>query len=159
MLSAADVRDRRVDGCVIDQRRRGTDEDRGTRMPTTARLPEALDGALLVRIAASDADWVQSLPPVPPGWGLTVSLAGPARDREAEALTARGYRLVGELPDRGAPRTADVLVPEGLRERERPWWWSFLLLAERVFDPRMGPVLALLGPVLQRHMDALTPRD
>ena len=127
-------------------------------MPTT-RLPEALDGALLVRIAAADADWVQGLPPVPPGWGLTVSVAGPVRDREAEALTARGYLLVGGLPDRGAPRTADVLVPEGLRERERPWWWSFLLLAERVFDPRMGPVLALLGPVLERHLDALAPRD
>ena len=124
-------------------------------MSTTARLPEALDGALLVRVAASDADWVPGLPPVPPGWGLTVSLTGPARDREPAALAARGYRLVGELALRDAPRRADVLVPEGLRERERPWWWSFLLLAERVFDPRMGPVLALLGPILQRHVDAL----
>lgn len=128
-------------------------------MSTSARLPAVLDGALLVRIAASDRDWVPGLPPVPPGWGLTVSLAGPAREQEAASLAARGYRLIGELPARGASRTADVLVPEELRERERPWWWSFLLLAERVFDPRLGPVLAVLGPVLQRHLDALGGGD
>lgn len=128
-------------------------------MSTTARLPAALDGALLVRVAATDTDWVPGLPPVPPGWGLTVSLSGPARSEEPRALAARGYRLVGELPDRGGRRTADVLVPEELRERERPWWWSFLLLAERVFDPRLGPVLAILGPVLQRHLEALAPED
>ena len=51
-------------------------------------------------------------------------------------------------------RTADILVPERMREVETRWWRSLLLLAQRVFDPRLGPVLVVLEDVLRRHAEA-----
>jgi hypothetical protein len=121
----------------------------------TTRLPAILDGALLVRVTAGEPDWWTGLPPTPPGWGLTLTLPGAGDERERSALAARGYRAVPGPTSSAPARTADVLVPEELRELEGPWWRALLLVAERVFDPRLGPVLAVLGPVLQRHLDAL----
>lgn len=125
-------------------------------MTTAAGIPAFLEGALLVRVPAAEPDWIAGLPPAPPGWRLTVTIGGDARGGEIRPLARRGYALVGSFPRQDGIRVADVLVPEDLRERERPWWWSLLLLADRVFDPRLGPVQVVLGAVLERHAEALS---
>jgi len=125
-------------------------------VPTSSTLPGVLEGALLVRVMATEAGWTVSLPPTPPGWVLTVTICGAEREGEAAALARRGYRLLGGVPVRAQVlRTADILVPERMREVETRWWRSLLLLAQRVFDPRLGPVLVVLEDVLRHHAEAI----
>jgi hypothetical protein len=109
-----------------------------------------------VRVDASDPTWSVGLPHAPHPWGPTVSILGERRDRESADLARRGYRLVGIGPARaGADRTADLLVPEALRDEAPQWWRPVLLLAQRVFDLRMGPVVWALEEVLRVHLEVL----
>jgi hypothetical protein len=125
---------------------------------TTGAAPP--QGAVLVRLPVHDGAWVATLPRVPAGWTLTVSLGHPALLPIArDELLARGYEVVGVATDR-APvgRSVDVLVPGSLRDAEPRWWEAFGRRATRIFDLRMGPVQALLGSQLALHEQAMTDR-
>jgi hypothetical protein len=122
---------------------------------TTGTAPS--QGAVLVRLPVPDGAWVATLPPVPAGWTLTVSIGHPALLPIArDDLLARGYQVVGVATDR-APvgRSVDVLVPGALRAAEPRWWQAFGRHATRIFDLRMGPVQALLGSQLALHEQAM----
>lgn len=109
--------------------------------------------AVLVRLPIGDRDWAAVLPPVPAGWRLTVSLGHPDLLPIPHAtVRARGYEVVGVATAR-APvgRSVDVLVPDALRLAEPAWWEQLAREATRIFDLRMGPVLALLGSQLALH--------
>lgn len=113
-------------------------------------------GSVLVRVDASDPSWCVGLPLPPAPWAPTVTVLGERRDGEAALLSGRGYRLAGIGAAReGATRTADVLVPEALRDAAPQWWRPLLLQAERVFDLRMGPVLWALEEVVRAHLEVL----
>jgi hypothetical protein len=110
-------------------------------------------GAVLVRLPAHEGgDWATSLPTVPTGWTLTVSLGHPALLPIPATLRSRGYEVVGVATAR-APvgRSVDVLVPAALRAQHPDWWERIGSHATRIFDLRMGPVLAVLGNELALH--------
>ena len=111
------------------------------------------DGAVIVRLRATDRGWIRDLPPVPGGQVLTVTvgraelLPVPVND-----LVSRGYRLVGVAAEhRPIGPTVDVLVPANLRD-DPVWWPRLRPLAERVFDLRMGPVRQLLAAEIDLHV-------
>lgn len=109
--------------------------------------------AVLVRLPIGGRDWAAALPPVPPGWRLTISLGHPdLLPIPHETVRARGYEVVGVATAR-APigLSVDVLVPDTLRLAEPSWWEQLARGATRIFDLRMGPVLALLGNQLALH--------
>ena len=119
--------------------------------PTADAAPQ--QGAVLVRLPVGSGDWAAALPPVPAGWRLTVSLGHPdLLPIPGDELRARGYEVVGVATAR-APvgRSVDVLVPGALRSAEPHWWEQLGRGATRVFDLRMGPVLALLRSQLALH--------
>jgi hypothetical protein len=119
--------------------------------PTTEATGQ--QGAVLVRLPVQDGAWGSALPRVPAGWTLTVSLGHPALlPIPRDELRARGYEVVGVATDR-APvgRSVDVLVPGALRSAEPHWWEELGHRASRIFDLRMGPVLALLSSQLALH--------
>jgi hypothetical protein len=116
--------------------------------------------AVLVRLTAEVADWASLLPPAPAGWTLTVGLGHPAMlPIPHDDLRARGYEVVGVASSR-APvgHTIDVLVPAALRLAAPRWWDELAGQATRIFDLRMGPVLALLGSQLALHERAAARR-
>jgi hypothetical protein len=121
----------------------------------TRRPPE---GAVLVRVPAEGPEWASRLPVVPTAEVLTVTVNDASLvPVPVDDLIAGGYRIVGVTGrGRGPLRCVDVLVPAGLREQEPVWWESLRDMAARVFDLRMGPVLAVLGEELDRHL-AVSP--
>jgi hypothetical protein len=70
----------------------------------------------------------------------------------APELAARGYDLIDVVPGRRPGRHADVLVPAELRTSDPRWFASLLLVAERVFDLRFGPVHVALHAELAAHL-------
>jgi hypothetical protein len=113
----------------------------------------SLHSAVLVRLPVESSDWAAGLPPVPAGWRLTISLGHPdLQPIPHDALRARGYHVVGVATAR-APvgRSIDVLVPGALRATEPGWWDQLGPRATRIFDLRMGPVIALLRNQLALH--------
>ena len=115
------------------------------------------DGAVLVRISASERTWASTLPAVPCGRVLTVTVGHPGLlPVPVDDLLEGGYRVVGVAADhRPVGRTIDVLVPRDLRD-EAPLWWSELVArAERVFDLRHGPVQRVLAAELALHLRAM----
>ena len=120
--------------------------------PPLLRVPN--DGAVLVRLPASDRRWPEVLPVVPVGWTLTVTLGHPdLLPGPLDPLHDAGYRIVGVAAEhRPLGRIVDVLVPGSLRSEEPVWWGSLAEQAERIFDLRHGPVLRLLEPELALHL-------
>lgn len=116
-------------------------------------------GAVLVRVFAHGASWVRSLPPVPAGRTVTVTVSSPALTRvPADDLVSHGYRLAGVWDSgrrRGAGETVDLLVPADLAEAHPAWWSELLRQAARAFDLDLGPVQALLGDEVALHLDAV----
>jgi hypothetical protein len=112
------------------------------------------DGAVIVRLRASDRSWIRELPVVPGSRTLTVTVGrADLLPVPVEELLARGYRLVGVAAEhRPIGPTVDVLVPAGLRESAPDWWAQLQPLAERVFDLRMGPVRAVLAAEIELHV-------
>ncbi len=115
------------------------------------------DGDVLVRLPARDAAWPATLPPVPAGGQLTVTLGHPRLlPRTLEDLALAGYRIVGTAPEtRPIGSVVDVLVPRRVRRRHPAWWSSVAAAAERVFDLRLGPVQQVLAAELELHRRAL----
>lgn len=118
------------------------------------RLP---DGTLLVRVAAADRGWPRTLPPVPGGRTLTVTVGlADLAPVPADDLVASGYRIVGVAADhRPLGRLVDVCVPPDLREDFPRWWEDLVSRADRIFDPRLGPVARVLAAELALHRDAV----
>jgi hypothetical protein len=121
--------------------------------PATRRPP---DGSVLVRVPAEGTGWARQLPMVPGAAVLTVTVNDAALvPVPVDDLIAGGYRIVGVAdPARPLGRCVDVLVPGALREREPAWWGRLQAVSSRIFDLRMGPVLAVLGDELERHLAA-----
>jgi len=121
-----------------------------------SRSSRPAEGPVLVRVATGAADWVTGLPPVPEGHriGVTVGEAGLAG--QAERLALRGYDLIDVVPGRRPGPHADLLVTYSLRAEDPRWFAALLLVAERVFDLRFGPVHVALRDELAAH---LPPRD
>ncbi len=117
---------------------------------------------MLVRLPVSDRHWPDTLPPVPGGEVLTITVGHPALLPAGEqALIAAGYRIVGVHSSRraaaGTGASIDVLVPGTLRRAHGRWWRQLAASAERIFDLRLGPVQLLLGPQLARHRSLMAP--
>jgi hypothetical protein len=138
-------------------------------VPSSAAAGPLTEGAVLVRLPARDRTWPRSLPPVPEGRTLTVTVGHAGLlPRHVDALTGAGYRLVGVASERSpvgvaserspVGATIDVLVPRDLREDHHVWWRSFARDALRIFDLRMGPVRAVLAADLELHLRALEDR-
>jgi hypothetical protein len=118
------------------------------------RLP---DGTLLVRLAATDRGWARTLPRVPDGRTLTVTVGlAELAPVPADDLVASGYRIVGVAADhRPLGRLVDVCVPPDLREAHPGWWNDLAARADRIFDPRLGPVARVLAAELALHREAV----
>ena len=118
-------------------------------------LPE---GALLVRVTATGPAWVGSLPEVPAGAEVTVTLGRPELlPVDTGAVRSRGYRIVGTASaTRPIGDVVDLLVPSELRSGAPGWWAQLRDGAERVFDLALGPVQRMLHAELALHVHALT---
>lgn len=121
--------------------------------PATRRPP---DGSVLVRVSADGPQWASRLPMVPTTAVLTVTVNDAALvPVPVDDLIAGGYRIVGVAdPDRPLGACVDVLVPGDLRDAEPEWWGRLRAISSRIFDLRMGPVLAVLGDELEQHLTA-----
>lgn len=113
-------------------------------------------GTLLVRVPARDRAWVRTLPPVPDGRTLTVTLGHvDLAPVPVDDLVAAGYRIVGAAADhRPLGWLVDVLVPPDLRERNPKWWEALVTRADRVFDLQLGPVARVLAAEVDVHLRA-----
>ncbi len=120
----------------------------------TRHLPE---GTLLVRVPAADRGWARRLPRVPEGQALTVTVGSAELvPVPADDLVAGGYRIVGVAADhRPLGLLVDLCVPPDLRARNPRWWTELVALADRVFDPRLGPVARVLAAELDLHRRAV----
>jgi hypothetical protein len=110
------------------------------------------EGPVLVRIDARDATWVSGLPTVIDGRRLGMTVGDTALSSSGTELAARGYDLIDVVPGRRPGRHADVLVPADLRTMHPRWFAGLLLVAERVFDLRFGPVHVALHDELVAHL-------
>lgn len=120
------------------------------------RARELPEGTLLVRVPAADRTWARHLPPVPAGRTLTVTVGhADLAPVPADDLVASGYRIVGVATDhRPLGRLVDVCVPPDLRTGHPGWWVALVERADRVFDPRLGPVARVLAAELDLHRRA-----
>lgn len=127
-------------------------------MPTVtdgpARAARSGAGPVLVRVPADAADWVHGLPAVPDGGRVGVTVGTDELLAVAAALDVRGYDLLGAVAGRWPGRHADLLVLPELREAHPRWFAALLLVADRVFDLRHGPVHVALRAELAAHLPA-----
>jgi hypothetical protein len=126
---------------------------------TTTRA-RPVDGPVLVRVEASDREWVVGLPPVPDGHriGVTVGQQDAVDDTTPAALAERGYELLAVVGGRRPGRHADLLVPAPLRVEHERWFAALLLVSTRVFDLRFGPVHVALHDELKAHLPRIDDR-
>jgi hypothetical protein len=112
------------------------------------------EGAVIVRLGAPARSWAGTLPEVPGGRLLTLTVGHPSLlPVAADALASRGYRLVGVAADhRPIGFTVDILVPAEVRTAHPGWWTTLVGRAERVFDLRHGPVQRVLAAELELHL-------
>jgi hypothetical protein len=110
------------------------------------------EGPVLVRIDARSADWVLGLPAVPEALSVSVTVGDPSLRDDARELAKRGYDLIEVVPGRSPGRHADLLVPAALRDDHVRWFAALLLVAQRVFDLRFGPVHIALHDELMAHL-------
>ncbi|MEX0592418.1 MAG: hypothetical protein WD152_03000 [Nitriliruptoraceae bacterium] len=148
-----------------------------TALSLNTDVDPALVGAVLVRHPVAPVEWWRELPQVPGSTIVTASFPAPPGARNSRRrpssngagptniLDARtgGYQQVFApyppgLLGPGEEPSADVLVTAVMRETHEQWWTELRGRAHRVFDLRMGPVLAVFESVLARHLDALGQR-
>jgi hypothetical protein len=134
----------------------GPADTRDGRGDVQGEVHELPDGTLLVRVPAVDRTWARHLPPVPGGRTLTVTVGhADLAPVPADDLVASGYRIVGVAADhRPLGRLVDVCVPPDLRSEHPAWWVAMVERADRVFDPRLGPVARVLAAELDMHRRA-----
>jgi len=122
-------------------------------VPTAVNAPaRPSEGPVLVRVDAESSTWVHGLPPVPSPHriGVTVGLEGLRSD--VDELAARGYDLIDVVGGRPPGPHADLLIPAQLRDEHPRWFTALLLVSERVFDLRFGPVHVALHDELVAHL-------
>lgn len=127
-------------------------------MSSAAARPTTPAGAVLVRVFAHGLSWVRSLPVVPGGTTVTVTVSNEHLGRvPADDLVAHGYRVVGisSARPRGAGEVVDLLVPRDIREANPDWFRELLDRADRAFDCDLGPVRRLMHGELALHEVAL----
>jgi len=110
------------------------------------------EGPVLVRVDAATAAWAHGLPPVPAPHRIGVTVGVERLRSDAEELDARGYDLIDVVGGLRPGAHADVLVPALLREEHARWFSALLLVAQRVFDLRFGPVHVALHDELVAHL-------
>jgi hypothetical protein len=115
------------------------------------RSARAAEGPVLVRVVAG-SDWVHGLPPLPESERVRVTVGDAALRDDRDGLAQRGYDLIEVVPGRRPGRHADLLVPAVLREQHPRWFAALLLIADRVFDLRFGPVHVALHDELVAHL-------
>lgn len=124
-------------------------------MGTVERLAPP-PGAVLVRVRADTPSWIERLPVVPGRGIVTVSVSDPRlREVPDAALAHGGYRVVGVHPGRPATDghgSVDLLVTSLLIESHPAWWRALLMIADRAFDLRLGPVQRVLGQEIVLHL-------
>lgn len=126
---------------------------------------------MLVRHPVTMPAWWRSLPSLPGGCDITVSLplsTGQPRDVVWDSSLsdpANRHQPGGQyrpitvaypdslMPADGNP-VADLLIPPAIIAAQEDWWAMIRHGALRIFDLRMGPVLAVLMPILTAHVDA-----
>lgn len=118
---------------------------------TTRHAPTA-SGPVLVRVPADTVEWVLTLPTVPDGERLGATVGDADLLHAAGALAERGYDLLAAVAGRWPGRHVDLLVPPLLRASHPRWFAALLLVAERVFDLRHGPVHVALRAELAAHL-------
>jgi hypothetical protein len=131
----------------------GSDDARDVVHEHARALP---DGTFLVRVSATDRAWARTLPRVPDGRTVTVTVGqADLAPVPADDLVASGYRIVGVASDRRPlGRLVDLCVPPDLREANPRWWAELVTRADRIFDPRLGPVARVLAAELALHRGA-----
>jgi hypothetical protein len=112
------------------------------------------EGPVLVRVPADGSAWVQSLPPVPEPYRIGVTVGIEQLRPDGVELATRGFDLIDVVAGRRPGPHADLLVPTSLREEHPRWFSSLLLVSERVFDLRFGPVHIALHDELMAHLPA-----
>lgn len=110
------------------------------------------EGPVLVRLAANGSEWVHGLPQVPELERVGVTVGDAALCADRDELAARGYDLIDVVPGRRPGPHADLLVTAHLRESHPRWFAALLLVADRVFDLRFGPVHVALHDELVAHL-------
>jgi hypothetical protein len=123
----------------------------------TARPPTLPADAVLLRLPVEGRDWPSTLPEVPDGGQVTVTLGHPELvPADPGPARIRGYHVVGAASEhRPLGSVADLLITAELREAAPAWWEAVLRRASRVFDLRLGPVQQVLSAELALHVDAL----
>ena len=115
---------------------------------------------VFVRLPVSPGAWAEALPPVPSARRVTVTLSGGEELVEhADALELLGYELVDDVAwTRTGPvePSAWVLVDSELALAHPRWWRCLRAEATQVVALAYGPARLWLGPLLERHLDALT---
>jgi hypothetical protein len=113
--------------------------------------------AVLLRLPVEGRDWPTTLPAVPEGGQVTVTLGHPELvPADPGPARARGYHVVGAASEhRPLGSVADLLITADLRDAAPAWWEALLGRASRVFDLRLGPVQQVLSAELALHVDAL----
>jgi len=122
-------------------------------VPITATAPtRPSEGPVLVRVDADAPTWVHGLPPVPEPHRIGVTVGLEPLRTDASDLAARGYDLIDVVGGRRPGLHADLLIPAMLRDEHPRWFASLLLVSERVFDLRFGPVHVALHDELVAHL-------
>ncbi len=122
-------------------------------MPTAvATQTRPSEGPVLVRVAADAPEWVRGLPPVPHPHRIGVTVGIEELRPDGVELASRGFDLIAVVPGRRPGPHADLLVPAALREEHPRWFSALLLVSERVFDLRFGPVHVALHDELMAHL-------
>lgn len=122
-------------------------------MPTAvAPQTRPSEGPVLVRVPADDPAWVRGLPPVPDPHRVGVTVGVERLRDDAVELASRGFDLIDVVPGRRPGPHADLLITAALREDHPRWFSSLLLVSERVFDLRFGPVHLALHDELMAHL-------
>lgn len=128
-----------------------------TELAVSIRLATLPVGTLLVRVPAASSAWPRTLPAVPAGATVTVTLGrATLLPDDGDGLVGSGYRVAGVAADhRPLGDVVDLLVTPALREAEPAWWAEVRGRADRVFDLRFGPVAALLAAEIALHLEAV----
>jgi hypothetical protein len=119
---------------------------------TTATQARPSEGPVLVRVPADVATWVRGLPPVPHPHRIGVTVGVEQLRSDGVELAERGFDLIDVVAGRRPGPHADLLVPAVVREQHPRWFASLLLVSERVFDLRFGPVHVALHDELMAHL-------
>jgi len=123
-----------------------------TAVDDRTRSARPAEGPVLVRLGAADPSWVHGLPSVPEPLRVGITVGDASLLSAAEELAARGFDLIEVVPGRRPGPHADILVTAALREAHPRWFAALLLVADRVFDLRFGPVQMALHDELVAHL-------